>query len=258
MPLNPLDYTLTVPPSLVQESLLAAFEGTPNPVLLGLLDLEHAGAHLTQFSYGPVFSYDGTVCTPRLTVSDVGDSEGWLRRVKAQWSSAQVDAFLSRGPNGCRRMVDTDGETTLLYLDDLQDVTHRMESPLAGVPLLCASYAIGDGEETVMTRHEHFPESLLLSHAPHLISLRNACDMEGVWGIRWQGGEAISLLCVTEVRTRSGVDRAIQAMAALPASDGQKGFCKVMRSRELRPYPDSVEFFPSGRLDVTLGVLAPR
>jgi len=154
-------------------------------------------------------------------------------------------------------MIDVGRNGAALYLDDLHDVDHEFESPTGG-PLLCAAKELTTGEVSLMSRHRSFPFETLGDDAAQFVCHADRMPREGVWGIRWVESKAVSVLCVTEVKTRTAVADGMAYLEAREHIPGVREFRTVCLALGVRPYLDSAELYPSGRIDMTLGILGPE
>lgn len=92
--------------------LEAAFGGRLPPLVETLLTPQHDPA---AFDAGVLLCSSGR---HRVYLADRPDPTAWTQAVRG--AAPGVERLLSAAPAGVRRMVDTDGETHEVYLDDLQ------------------------------------------------------------------------------------------------------------------------------------------
>jgi len=224
--------------------------------LESLVSLEDAASSLTQFVLGPILQWEDEKVSTRLAMSNVASNEDWMNAVSHQWPHPPVREFLESAPPSCRKMVDVGRDEVTFYLDDLYQVEHEWSGPVPG-PLLCAALTWPENELTVMTRHDRFPRELLGDHADLFVPHAGRMPREGIWGVRWKGAVPVSVLCVTEVKTRKSIARAQRYLENRGELGPLVAFREAVENAGLRPYLDSAELFPSGRIDLTLGILGP-
>jgi hypothetical protein len=225
--------------------------------LENIVSLEDAAPALTRFVLGPILQWEGERVSTRLSISNVASNESWMNAVNEHWTDPSVRKFLERAPASCRKMVDVGRDGVTFYLDDLYQVEHEWSGPVSG-PLLCAALTWPENDVTVMTRHDRFPGELLGEHADHFVPHASRMPREGIWGVRWKGAIPISVLCVTEVKTRKSILRAQRYLEHRGELGPLTSFREAVMKAGLRPYLDSAELFPSGRIDLTLGILGPQ
>lgn len=188
----------------------------------------------------------------RLAAADPGDPAAWSRAVLAGWPHRRLRKFLELAP-ASRRMIDTDGTTAEVFLDDLQQARVSLPAP-RGFPLMCLTLAIPSGEVTCVTHHEKPPFELLQGGI--LDAMRALVDKgaTGKWGVRWRGDQATGFVWVSESRWRgnAGTTRAIvESYAAPPAWERIRS---AAESGGLAIYPDAIDVDET-RFDVTVGVV---
>ncbi len=228
--------------------------------LAPLVDVRATHRRLVDFKLGPI------LCTsrpPRLYLSWDGERAAWLRRVRALCPSPVVDRFLSEVPLACRRMIDTDGERTELYLDDLHEHGFPEMCRVLTWPDLSRSRLVetaetgdttetedaaetGDTAETGVTAETgRCPPTLEPLLAPFIA-------LGGKLAIR-EGYPQPRAIWVSEARWNGSVGQA----AALLRHRLPPGFETLRRGLApfgLVPYVDALDAWDGG-LDVTVGLL---
>jgi hypothetical protein len=218
--------------------LAAAFvDGLPTG-LAGLVDLDLADRLLADFKLGIVLPFGGG--PTRLAVSDEGDPTGWVAWIHSRWG-AVADTFLASGPPGCRRMVDTDGRTARLFLDDLHE---------HGCPEMCRMLALPSGGESHYTRHSSLPLVLLPRELRDTAQLLTG----GLWGLCWDQDRCIGGLWISESRWRKDPERTAALVEQALDPPPPWGRCRdALAPLGWRLYPDAVELRKGNQIDVTLG-----
>lgn len=204
----------------------AAFPDS-RPPLLGALGAAH---HVpARFDVGVL------VCSAgghRVYLADRPDPAAWDRAVRA--AAPGASRLLNAAPAGCRRMVDTDGQTHEVYLDDLQAVR-----PDLGLMALVWSSA-----------SERVSRVRFVSSLPPAFASCTALA-GGRLAIRTGDGPA-HLLWVSEAAHTGDVagswSRA-EAAVALPP------LVRALRARVPGLYVDALDLHATGQVDVTLGLL---
>lgn len=234
--------------SLAHGLLERVFGEVPEGIA-ALIDEERTDTRLIDFEVGPIFPFDAER-GPRVAMADGADPARWERVVRARWPG--VDGLLAQAPAGCRRMVDTDGREAVVYLDDLQ---------VQGVPspdwlphvLMCQTWSSADGAPGFLSRHDEDPRPLLSEAL-----VRRAAALEGApgaWSVRWAERRPVSLLWISEARWRRNPDEALERLARVGRSEAWEATAAWLAERGMLAYPDAVEVFEDGRIDVTLGLL---
>jgi hypothetical protein len=236
---------------VVADLFALAFRGPVPPLLDALVDWPAAEADRLAFKACPIVVLHGEG-PPRGYVADVGDA-GFDERVARVLGPGAI-AFFAEAP-GARRMVDTDGVTATLFLDDLHASAARLD-PHGGHEVMCATWRWPDGERTTITRHGPPPRRLLAPRWQRHVDDVHHAGLGGIWAVRWRGDEVASLLWVNDTRWRGDPEATARAIDAL-----DDPLWTSLRERAgaegLALYPDSVEIGPAGAWEITVG-LAPR
>jgi len=233
------------------DALLAfAFPDGAPPWLDRLVDRELVARHLADFKLNPVLPRDPTLPC-RLALSDQGEVERWERGILAAFPGRRAQVFAALSPAGARRMIDTDGVTAELYLDDLQAVPHELPSPTDD-PLMCLTLSLPAGGRTSITRHDAPPlEAVTPALADRVRRLPG-----GVWGLRWRRDAIVSALWISEARWRGDhADKTSAFEAAFPDQPRLAELRALAAEHALVAYPDAVELHADGRVDLTVGFL---
>ncbi|MBW2525584.1 MAG: hypothetical protein JRI23_15480 [Deltaproteobacteria bacterium] len=229
-------------------------EGIP-PRLDQLVDRPLAERLLGSFKLEPVFPLENGTRPIRLFVSAEQERERWSRQVGRLWPSDGLDEFLQQGPAPTRWMVDSDGsDHATLFLDDL----HRTSSESTdsqGLTLMCLTLELPTGAEQRLTRHEQPPLPRLTGSMER--GLRSLLDhgAAGMFALRWSEDEVVAVAWISETRWRRNPASARRAVRALGAHRVYDRALETLARHERIGYPDVVEIFRDGRIDLTMGVL---
>ena len=218
-----------------------------------LVNLELADRFLVDYKLNPVLCF-GADRPPRVAYSAQGEPTRWAEQVQQLWPNEQLGGFLARSAAEGRRMVDTDGSSTaVVYLDDLQDVEHEIQSEH---PVLCACVHLPEATVTMMTRHTEPPLHLL--PPPWKARVQDLLDRgaSGLWGVRTQGNALVGVLWVTESRWRNNPQETVAIIEEFGPPPQWHSLRSVAERHGGMAYPDGVELRPDGSLDVTVGFLA--
>ena len=195
-----------------------------------------ADRHLVDFKLCPILPTARR--PPRLYLAWTGEPAAWTARVQARFPQPEVAAFLASVPGDCRRMIDTDGETAELYLDDLH---------LHGHPEMCRVLAVPAMARSHIVLAEAPPTALRPLLAPLLA-------VGGMVAVR-EGGPTPRALWVSEARWKDRVGVAREALRAAgllpPAVDALDA---ALAPLGLQVYVDGVDAW-DGALDITLGLI---
>ena len=182
----------------------------------------------TKFGGGPILSSTGKI---RLYVADNQLTPAFGEAVLELAPGASE--LLSKASKGVRRMVDTDGTNTVVYLDDLHI----------------------EGDSQVMCRCFHHPSAqsssiVLEKDLSKLPASVRAVSEHGLFARRT--GPLGSWLWITEARYRGTVEEIDElARKLLPIPPAYW----TLKSRVPGAYIDGVEFHDSGTFDITPGFL---
>lgn|GEM_PF-5473759 len=236
----------TVQPADLGSALLGAAFPEPVPPRLRALLGAPGIAALARFKAGPIVGE-----RTRFFVADTGEAEAWSRRVEDAWPGA--GEFLGRAPRGTRRVVDSDGETATLYLDDLQDVDHALPTP-AGMTAMALRLELATGRIETLTRHEGLP-ALPAEWAQRAQRLAGLGDL---WAVAWGPEGCCGLLVVNQERHR-GLDPSgsMARVASLVDAERWGAVADVVRTAGLVPYADGVAIDRDGQVEATLGIWDP-
>ncbi len=229
-------------------------EGLPGR-LARLVDLSLSERLIADYKLNPVICF-GADRTPRVAYSAQGEPERWATQVQRLWPDETVPGFLKRAPPEGRRMVDTDGsKQAVVYLDDLQEVAHKIPSDQE---VLCACIHVPRSTLTIMTRHTEPPLDQLPEHWRVRVQALVDAGATGLWGIRRSRTSVMGVLWVTESRWRRTAEQTVAILEGLQPSDLWYRIAQVVRDRGGMAYPDGVELRPDGTVDVTVGFLTPE
>lgn len=220
-----------------------------------LVDRNLAEQLLNAFKLEPVFPLEGTSRPVRLTVSAEGERNRWREKVAELWPSRQLAGLWQQGPAPIRWMIDSDGsDQATLFLDDLHNSDLDLAGP-HGLPVMCLTLELPAGERGQLTRHEKPPLPWLTGCMEASLGRLIDAGAVGVFALRWQGDGVASVAWISESRWRrnpASARRAVRALGAHPAYDAA---LDVLAKHGRIGYPDVVELFDDGRVDLTLGVL---
>ena len=210
---------------------------------------------LRDYKLEPIFSLDDPERLPRLTVSAQGERDRWQQAVAAAWPSAQLASFLELGPSPTRWMVDSDGsDRAVVYLDDLQNTELGLVGP-QGLPLMCLTLELSSATRGQLTRHEQPPLTWLSGAMDRGTRRLVAAGAVGVWALRWKDDEVVGVAWISESRWRRNPASARRAVRALGASPAYDAALRCLADHARVGYPDVVEIFCDGSVELTMGVL---
>lgn len=220
-----------------------------------LVDREVVARRLEDFKLNPVLPVDDAARPARIALSDGDEAAGWEAAVVEGLGDPRVGAFLGLAPRGTRRMIDTDGACSELYLDDLQDVAHGLVSPTVD-PLMCWTLSLPRGERAVFTRHVSPPWARVCDALAGRIDALMEQGATGIWGVRWRDGAPKSVLWVSEARWRGDHEAKTEVFeAALGRPARWRAMRELAARHGLVAYPDAVELGVRGEVDLTVGFL---
>lgn len=207
--------------------LEAAFGSNPPRLLQELLTPRHDP---TAFDVGVLVCSSGQ---HRVYLADTPDPAAWTHAVRQ--AAPGVERLLGAAPAGVRRMVDTDGHTHEVYLDDL----HAVRPDLGLMALVWAS------------------ASGALSRVRFVTDLPTGFDKQAALAgqrlaLRTGDGHR-HLLWVSEAAHKgdcAGSWRRAEAAISLPA------LAQQLRERVPGLYVDALDIEEDGRVAVTLGLTA--
>jgi|TARA_B110000495_G_C22933264_1_gene545667 hypothetical protein len=182
----------------------------------------------------------------RVVWSDAGEPNRWQEKVTS-FLSAGSAGFLENGPARCRRVLDSDGSTGELFLDDL----HYL--PGSDPSTMCSIYNPGQ-DGCLSVRRVDSPVAFelpreLLFHRAFLQSLA----IGGMWAVRMDSAERLmSVLWVTEAKNK-GNFKDVNAVVERNEPPPQWGELNGMLSETpYEPFVDALEFFLDGRIDLSV------
>jgi hypothetical protein len=221
-----------------------------------LVDRRLCSQLLEDFKLGPIFPL-GATRAARIALSNQNEPERWQRAVQSAFPHAKLEKFLVSVPAGARRMIDTDGRTGVVYLDDLQDVEDGLRDA-AGRPLMFLTLDSKTGKLGAGTRHVDPPTHLLDGLlAERLVQLLDA-GATGLWSVRWEAKRPVGLVWVSESRWRHNPENAIAVAGRLGSHSGIEVCVRAATAAGFVAYPDAIEARADGSWDVTLGFCRQR
>jgi hypothetical protein len=236
----------------VDRLLALTFSGGVPDVVDALVDRRLAAKHLIDFKLGPIAPL-GADRPVRVAVSDRGEGEAWRSKVVGAFEHPALAAFLDSMPARARRMIDTDGETAVVYLDDLQNVG----ATDAGDVLMCRTLDLPNGESGRITRHEVPPRERLTGVLGERLDQLLGLGATGLWGVRWRGNVPTGVLWVTESRWRGNSAETTAIAGAIGSHPLWVALTDLARTSGLVAYADALEVRDDGSCDLTLGFV-PR
>lgn len=235
---------------MISADLLSlAFGGQVPARVLDIWPDALAERHALDFKAAPILRLNGPT---RCFVSNGYEDAAFVERVASAFPDPAVRPFFTQLGADTRKIIDTDGQTAELYLDDLQRSTHDLDLP-ADLQWMCATLELGTGRRTAISRHGALPTTLL--SAFWQTRATSLGPLQGLWGLRWHGGEVTSLLLINEQRWRGDPASSTRAIDAL-ADPRWDACCAAARSAGLACYPDAIEFHAEA-IDITIGIYDP-
>lgn len=211
--------------------------GLDHPILRTLVDRRIADRHLVDFKLCPILPTARR--PPRLYLSWDGEKKGWIQRVRRCFDAPELDRFLASVPASCRRMIDTDGTTAELYLDDLH---------LHGHAEMCRILAIPGFHTSRLVIADRPPDPVAPLLAPFL-------ELGGILANR-QGHPVPRAVWVSEARWNGQAGAAVRVLEQLDSLPPHfRALQAALKPFRLRLYVDAVDAY-DGALDVTVGLLA--
>ena len=257
MTFSPQDYASAHPDSPWILELASRVVGEwSGETLREFVPIDSAGVQMSRFLFGPIVSVTAAGLAMRMSLSNVAGDSFWQSALECRFARSPVVPFSRSAPTGVRKMLDLGQGSAVVYLDDLHLVEHTFESPV-GNELLCVSMNSETGSVDVMSRHDRFPGDVFGEQASRFMAYQDRMPREGVWGVRWRDGVPVSVLCVTETETRTQTNAGIAFLEARKQFPPIALYCEMIRQWGMRPYLDSAELYPDGRVDWTLGSLGP-
>ncbi len=203
------------------------------------------------FKAGPILPMMGTG-SPRAFVSNQSQRT-FVDQVAMEFGESARPFLSQLGPD-TRKIVDTDGHSADLFLDDLQDVDHDLAVP-DGLTLMCSTLHLPSGRRTWLTRHGPPPRELLDQAWTARLDALLDHGLRGLWGIRWGADGIYSLLCVNEDRWSGTPEPASLILDGLADPRWLAARARA-RAAGLGAYPDAIEVH-ADRWDVTVGLFDP-
>ncbi len=216
-----------------------------------LVDRALAAELIEEFKLGPIFPL-GSPRAPRIALSNQGEPVRWRNAVLGAFAHPKLERFLDSVPPSARRMVDTDGDSTIVYLDDLQDVEGGLVDA-SGRALMFLTLDTVSGRLGSGTRHTEPPQELLDGVLAERLTELVRLGAAGLWSIRWEAKRAVGLVWVSESRWRKNAGSAAELLRALGTHPGIEECARAASAAGYLAYPDAIEVRDDGSWDVTLG-----
>lgn len=216
--------------------------------------LEQIDKRLTEFKFVVVLPL-GKERKNRITWSSLGEEEYWLQ-VISKLLPSNKQKLLEGFPAGCRKVLDFDGEWGEIFLDDLHHEEKSLISSSAVSEQMCRIFDLQGNEVATIRKiepplREKLPPSILF-HSCFLACL----SIGGMWGIREDmGGNFLSVLWVSEAKWKGNIQQTQDLVEGQnpPVEWGQlRG---LLQKKGLEIYPDGIEFFGDGRIDLSITFL---
>lgn len=247
--------TSDAPAEFVDALLAFVFPGGVPAWVDRLVDRRVVSRRLEDFKLNPVLPVEDAARPARIALSDGDEPDRWEAAVLEGLGDARVAPFLGLAPRGTRRMIDTDGASSELYLDDLQDVEHGLASPTVD-PLMCWTLSLPRGCRAVFTRHVTPPWARVCEGLAGGIDALMEHGATGIWGVRWRDAAPTGVLWVSEARWRGDHEAKIEVFeAALGRPARWRSIRELAAAHRLVAYPDAVELGVGGEIDLTVGFL---
>lgn len=226
--------------ALLEDVLSVVFPAGLPPRLEPALDLARSAQGLEDFKLNPVLCLESG--RHRIAASDHGELPAeWIERVSSAWPTLPLHDFFAKAPSAPRRMLDTDGESAVFYLDDMQE----------GGPM-CRTLS-SDLAETTVTRVDEVPAEL----RPALERLARAGASGGFHAVRQANGAVRSLLWISESRYRKNAAETAKVVDALGAGEAWGRLRSAAEARGFVAYPDAIELYPDAT-EITVGFVSAR
>ncbi|MFO0570920.1 MAG: NAD(P)/FAD-dependent oxidoreductase [Polyangiaceae bacterium] len=228
---------------LVDDVVKAVFPAGLPARLEPVLDPARSARALEDFKLNPVLRLPSG--PHRLALSDATEeASAWIERVTRAFPEAGVREFFAEEPNAARRMLDTDGDSAVFYLDDLH-TQGRSET-------MCLTLGT-DGRRSRITRPTTFDDAALpdpvCSRRAELVALGLT---GGFWAMRSEGDAVVSAIWISESRYRKNADATAKLVDALGGGPVWERCRTAARTRGLTAYPDAIEIF-ADHVEVTIG-----
>lgn len=239
--------------ALVEELTATVFPSGLPSRLEGVIELARVAGDLESFKLNPVLC--PKTGRHRIAASDLGENTAeWVSRLQRAWPDAGLDEFFDTTPDAARRMLDTDGEHAVFYLDDLQE---RGERAADGCVVMSRTHSTS-GERTLLTRHASLAGVTLPEGSEPELGRMIACGVSGgFWAVRTQGDVPVGVVWISESRYRKNADDSAKIVDRLDAGPAWERLKQAAKSRGFCAYPDAIEITPTG-LELTIGFVSLR
>jgi len=231
----------------VSDLLNAAFiENVPNDIAR-IVRIETCRPLLNQFKLGIILPW-GKDAPVRVAWSAQQETARFREIVMSRHrDNSTLVEFIDDAPEACRRVLDTDGHSDHIFLDDLQ--AHG-EKDATGADRICRIWSPNSEIEEIIKLSNSDTKPYL-----HRVSDRALMNLGGIWAARKNRNDILSTLWISESKWRKN-DRITREW--VEASNPPPAWGRIhdafLRHR-LRIYPDAVEFHADGRIDLTVGIL---
>lgn len=235
--------------SLVDDILAATFGAALPTRVDALVDRELVLRRIEDFELGPVLPF-GATRNVRVAISHQHDSAGFRQRVLAAFPHPGLARFWDSVPEATRRMIDTDGDTASVYLDDLQDLGLPARN---GHPVMFLTFDTSNGRMGVATRHSEPPRELVDGWMRDALERLLGLGATGIWSVRWEQKRPVGLVWVSESRHRKNPEASVRVVEALGSHPAWPACRSLAEKSGFRAYADAVEALGDGSWDVTVG-----
>ncbi len=190
----------------------------------------------------------GTQGPIRFTWSSLGEEKYWNTVITDIVGIEKTD-FLEKYPATCRKVLDTDGKWGEIFFDDLHQVGDDPN-------LVCRVYSLQGIEVSRIRKieeplREKLPKSIVFH--PHFL----AClSLGGMWCVRKNlEGDLLSVLWISESKWKQNIPQVQQLIEGKALPEKWMALKNLMQGYDLEIYPDGIEFFLSGRIDLSVAFL---
>ena len=233
--------------SIAGQMLETIFEGNIPPFFTEHIRTAQVDSLICDFKLVAVLPL-GTPQPIRCTWSSLGEADYWCEVVQ-QLLPPNADRFLNAYPDSCRKVLDSDGTWGEIFLDDLSIFSERST-------LLSRVYSL-DGVEIAKIRKIDSPLAMSLPVGIILNPYFIGCvSFGGMWCVREDAiGQLRSVLWISEAKWQDSIPK---AQAVIERKGAQEHISTWFALKErmngygLQIYPDGIEFFLDGRIDLSV------
>jgi hypothetical protein len=230
--------------SLSLEILDLVFQEEIPEWFLENLNFQKINSQVTAFKLVVVLPL-GVYRKNRITWSSLGEEEYWLQTVSALISKKK-NSFVQNDSVKCRKVLDFDGSWGEIFLDDLHHGENKTDQ-------MCRIFDL-DGQEIALIRMIKSPLQGKTALTFLLNSYFLAClSIGGMWAVRESlKGDLISVLWVSESKWKGNIKEVQALVENQNVPKEWFDLKKLMTKHGMTVYPDAIEFFLDGRIDLSL------